>query len=169
MNKERLKIASEYLKTQVDPKKFDMKYFRRGEYISSECKTVGNVIGHLTVLDDKFKTDPNYFRYENGYIKFENWVMRYYELTFLEYLFISNHEYAENFSKYTGEQQLAHAIERIDYLIYVGLPKGFKGYGYSKKFPLGFSKDSVIQMIIKKFLTFIQKTWCNIYNHLIER
>ena len=148
MNKERLKIASEYLANKVKPKKFDMgllrfdmQEYRAGDKTTPECKTVGCALGHLTALDDKFKTDPNYFRYSDGEIKFYDWAMPYFELSRLEYFFIFSCYFSYDFPKYTGKKQLAHIVERIDYLrIHGKVPDGFKTIDDCKKFGLGFSK-----------------------------
>ena len=141
MNKERLKIASEYLANEVNPENFSMMCFRASEdKTTPECKTLGCAIGYVTVLDDKLKTDPNYFRDEDGSIQFESWAMEYFGLSRLEYLFISSGCFSDDFD-YTQKQQLDHAGERIDYLIKYGkVPKGFRGEEDVKKFGLGFSK-----------------------------
>ena len=141
MNRERLKIARDYLANEVNPEKFDMNYFRNGDRAILQYKTVGNVIGHLTALDDKFKTDPDYFRNNWGRIMFDWWGIRYYGLTLLEYKFITSYIFAIAFHDYTNKQQLAHTVERIDYMRKYGrVPKGFKTFDDCIKFPLGFSK-----------------------------
>ena len=142
MNKERLKKARDYLVNKVDPSMFDTKYFRNGGQAILECKTIGNVIGHLTALDDKFKTDLDYFRYEDGNIKFKYWAMTYFEISELEFIFIVSYCFATYFPKYTNEQLLAHTIERIDYVIKYGrVPHEFLNNSSCKKFSLGFSKS----------------------------
>ena len=142
MNRERLKIARDYLANEVKPEMFRMHYFRTGDKTIPKCNSVGCAIGHLTALDDKFKTNPDYFRDGDGEIDFEYWGMRYFELSSLEYGFIASPFFSYGFPDYTAEQQLAHAVERIDYLIKYGkVPKGYDGALYAQDFPLGFSKD----------------------------
>ena len=150
MNKERLKIARDYLKNHVKPEMFYQGVYRdESDFISYNCKTIGCAIGHLTVLDDKFKTDPNYFRDRDGEILFKDWGIYYFELTELEYLFISDPEFSNFLFDYTGKQQLDHSIERIDYLrIHGKVPDGFNSYRDCEGFPLGFSKKKKIVELV---------------------
>ena len=142
MDKERLKIASEYLANEVNPEMFDMREYRAGDKTTHDCNSVGCAIGHLTALDGKFKTDRDYFRDGNGEIDFAEWGGNYFELSLREYLFIFSEYFAEAFPDYTPEQQLAHVVERIDYLIKYGkVPDGFRSGLQAEKFPLGFSED----------------------------
>ena len=142
MRKRRLKKARDYLANEVNPEMFNMRRYRHGEHEEPECKTVGCAIGHLTALDGKFKTDPDYFRYKFRRIKFWRWAEHYFGLNRLQYWFIASGYFARAFPKYTGKQQLAHAIERIDYVRKHGrVPDGFKNKFDCIDFPLGFSKD----------------------------
>ena len=86
---DRLKKARDYLVNEVDPKLFHMGWYRDGNFSTHKCYSTGSAIGHLTILDDKFKTDSDYFRYdEDGSIKFDKWGMYYFGLNKLEYLFL---------------------------------------------------------------------------------
>jgi hypothetical protein len=54
MNRENLQRMADYIRT-ISAENFDMYVYREGDhlvqYSSSECKTVGCVIGHCTILD----------------------------------------------------------------------------------------------------------------------
>ena len=141
---DRLKKARDYLANKVNPKTFDMHAYRTGDNTTPECNSVGCAVGHLTVLDDKLKTDRNYFRYIDGEIKFVSWAKYFFGLSELEYAFIASGYFARAFPKYTGKQQLAHAIERIDYVRKHGrVPKGFRNFLDCIEFPLGFFKGKI--------------------------
>ena len=150
MNKERLRIARDYLANEVNPKMFKMLKYREGGLKTPECNSVGNALGHLTVLDEKFKTDPDYCRFKYGEIDFLDWGRHYFQLSWEEIDFVNNVGFYMDFPDYTNKQQLDHTVERIDYLIKYGrVPEGFTGVYDCKDFPLGFfkGKNDMLQAI----------------------
>lgn len=52
MNKDNLKRMADYIIT-IPQKKFNMRFFRRGNIKNIECNSVGCVIGHCTILDSE--------------------------------------------------------------------------------------------------------------------
>ena len=79
MNTERLKQLRNLI-IQVPNDLFDMSYFRKAWDVSRlhECKTVGCLLGHSTVLDLPENVDK--FRNENGFIDFKKWGESFYEM-----------------------------------------------------------------------------------------
>ena len=143
----RLITSRDYLLKNVSSSQFNMRiyrdFYKRTNY---ECDSVGCAIGHLTILDEKFKTDKDYFRYGKC-INFTKWSENYFKLKFSHYVFLFSSGWGQLFPLYDGEKQLVHCIERFDYLIKNKIvPEGFvKNLRLSKfnfeSFPLGFSKN----------------------------
>ena len=68
MNLTNLKRMYNHILLNVSEKNLGMRYFRYGDEFSHECKSVGCVIGHCTILD-KWKNIPK----SNRKINFTKW------------------------------------------------------------------------------------------------
>ena len=64
MNKENLQKMADYIKT-IPQNMFDMNTYRDGQTHLPECDSVGCILGHCTILDDKIDN--------KGYINFSQW------------------------------------------------------------------------------------------------
>ena len=116
MNKENLKLMADYIET-IPQEKFDMRLFRTGEQIKHACGSVGCVIGHCTILDER-PLPMDYL----GDIEFYAWSL---EFTGVDpsssewgYLFSSDWGAADNTP--TG------AASRIRYFLENGLPEDWR-------------------------------------------
>ena len=112
MNLINLKRIFNYILLNVPEEKLDMSHFRLyGDLNSHECKTVGCVIGHCTILDDFEKIPKN----QNGEIYFEKWSENFTGLDFYsdewEWCFSSG------WSKYYITKTKEQILLRIKFLI----------------------------------------------------
>jgi hypothetical protein len=121
MNKTNIYNAIQYMKT-VDPKWFDMASYRDGEETTHQCKSVGCIIGHCTILD------PNPLSV-HGYsddIDFSTWASEFFDLNVCTALwdFIFSSYWAE----YSKSKSLKQAIRRLKYVYKHGnVPEGWNG------------------------------------------
>ena len=125
MNKERLLYAADWLEANVKQEMFDISTFRRGQYQTPECDSVGCVIGHTTALDRK-NVLKNY-TYDDGNIKFVDWSHRYFGLNLDEWFwcFAASWQYTDNTVK--------GAAARMRYIANNGLPKNWEDIMYGRE------------------------------------
>jgi len=116
MNRENLNRMADYIET-IPQEKFNMRLYRWGEKVNSECGSVGCVVGHCTVLDK----NPLPL-YKSGNINFYAWSREFTGLGPLSdetaYLFASGWEAFDNTP--TG------AAKRIRHFLEHGLPQDWR-------------------------------------------
>jgi hypothetical protein len=119
MNKTNIYNAIQYMKT-VDPKWFDMASYRDGEERTHQCKSVGCIIGHCTILDPNPLPVYDYSRN----IDFTTWSSEFFDLEantgIWDFLFSSD------WAEYPKSRSLKQAIRRMKYVYKHGsVPEGW--------------------------------------------
>lgn len=117
MNIENLQKMADYVKT-ILPVNFTMWIYRNGQMKTTECNTIGCIIGHCTVLDDPQNLPKDY----EGDIKFGLWSEKFtglkWETKEWNWCFSSEWSKADN----TPEG----ASKRIEYFLKNGVPKNWQ-------------------------------------------
>ncbi len=121
MNKENLLKAADYIET-IPQEKFDMRDWRSGQTSTHKCCSVGCILGHCTILDEK----ENVFRFKrwDGHIDFYDWAASFFSLQRysdeMTWLFRSQWGHNNTDNTPTG------AAKRIRHFVEHGLPENWR-------------------------------------------
>lgn len=122
MNKENLQKMADYIKT-IPPETFHMSHYRDDSAFDRECKSVGCVIGHCTVLDD----EENIPRDPTNNINFQKWSLKFTGLG------IGDNDQKQDQWSWCFSAAWSHkdntptgASKRIEWLLKNGLPKNWR-------------------------------------------
>lgn len=121
MNRENLQKMAEYIK-KIPQKQFSMAEFRTfntpEDLETHKCNTIGDVIGHCTVLD----IEDNLPRITTGVINFNDWSVNYTGL------YRDSAEWIWCFSQYwvRTDNTPTGAAKRIEWLLNNGLPSNYR-------------------------------------------
>ena len=116
MNTENLKLMADYIET-IPQDRFDMNTFRRGESVKHECDSVGCILGHCTVLDER-PLPMNFF--DN--IDFNAWS---FDFTGLDPFSVEWDYLFSSFWTY-GDKTPIGAANRIRHLLENGAPEDWR-------------------------------------------
>ncbi len=121
MNRENLQRMADYIRT-IPAENFDMYVYREGDhsiqYLSPECKTVGCVIGHCTILDvENLPRNGD----GSGSILFATWSETFTGLEVCS----KEWDWCFSYSWSTVDNSPEGAARRIEYLLEKGVPSGF--------------------------------------------
>jgi len=130
MNRENLSSMADYIET-IPQEKFDMNTYRRGESVKHACGSVGCILGHCTILDER-PLPVDYY----ADIAFASWSLEFTGLNpnsdEWDYLFSSFWTYGDNTP--TG------AAKRIRHFLEKGLPQDWHEQMHGRA-PLSYMTD----------------------------
>ena len=127
MNVENLQRMADYIKT-IPQENFDMSQYRDyDDYRSMECKSIGCVIGHCIVLEDKNIALP---RTSDGEIMFSSWSEKFTGLDAVS----DEWDWCFNGLWEKSDNTAIGASKRIEWMLNHGLPKNWikQMYGEEK-------------------------------------
>lgn len=120
MEKENLLKMADHIET-IPQGMFDMGEYRIGDEKTHECSSVGDIIGHCTILDSEPLP-----RFDDGDIDFETWAKKFTGLDYWEneWLFLFSEAWVMSDNTPTG------AAKRIRYFVENGVPENWEKIMY---------------------------------------
>ncbi|WIC41277.1 hypothetical protein MA9V1_013 [Chryseobacterium phage MA9V-1] len=122
INKENLKRAAEYIAT-IDPKKFGMAVYRSDGKATAECKSVGCVIGHCTILDAENVRDNHIVDslFVSKSINWATWTLEFFGVK--EYTAMWRYLFGSMWADCKWTNTPEHAVYRINKVLDGFIPK----------------------------------------------
>ncbi|WNN12462.1 hypothetical protein MA9V2_213 [Chryseobacterium phage MA9V-2] len=115
MNKQNIQRAINHIRT-LRPENFDMQDYRAAQFTDKapECKTIGCIVGHCTILDAK-NINEKFIDMRNDSIMFNEWSVEFFGIGILQRSW--DYMFSCNWAKSQKTNTIEHAIYRMERII----------------------------------------------------